>query len=80
MQKESPEWHLTWMLAVERRITRLEVHLGKRTTDKTETSQRWSARDTMMAIAGIGMVLATLAEKAGLTAVFSTLLAAYGSR
>jgi phosphoglycerate dehydrogenase-like enzyme len=78
--QEPTEWHLTWMLAVERRLTRIEMHLGKRTTEKTETSQGWSARDTMMAIAGIGMVLATLAEKAGLTAVFSTLLAAYGSK
>jgi hypothetical protein len=80
MQKESPEWPLSWMLLVERRLTRLEVRLGRPTTDTPEKSPSWTPRDTMLAIAGVGMVLGTLMEKAGLTAVFSTLLAAYGTK
>lgn len=83
-QKELPEWLWSWILSVERRLTRNEERLGTKTTERDGERQQWTPRDLLIASAGIAMVIGTLCEKTGLTgvgfAVLKAVAKAYGEK
>ena len=75
-----PNWQ--WMLAIERRLIRLECRvrqLGAKTTAPKDDGRRWNPRDLMMASAGVVMVLAAIANKIGWTTLAASLVKLYGS-
>ena len=75
-----PNWQ--WMLAIERRLIRLECRvrqLGAKTTERAEGRPTWQPRDYMAAGAGIAMVLAAIADKIGWTTLAASLVKLYGS-
>jgi hypothetical protein len=84
MQQEQPgPLPVSWMLSVERRITRVQDQirvLGSRTTAPKDERRRWEPRDYMMAGAGMAMVIAALSEKTGWTSVIVGLSKLYGGR
>ena len=78
--KLPPNWQ--WMLAIERRLIRLECRvrqLGAKTTAPKDDGRRWNPRDLMMASAGVVMVLAAIADKIGWTTIAASLVKLYGS-
>ena len=76
-----PNWQ--WMLAIERRLIRLECRvrqLGTKTTAHKDDGPRWTPRDLMMASAGLVMVLAAISDKVGWSTLGAFLVKLYGGR
>lgn len=56
---------LSWLLTLERRLTRVEMDVDhlKKTTAQPAPSRSWSPRDYVMAGAGIALVIAAALDK-----------------
>ena len=66
-----------WLLEFRREIQQLKrAARGTKTTDQREEAPKWQARDWLMTGAGITIVLGSLSEKSGVTAVGAMFLKA----